>query len=509
MHLPRRSFLALAAAALPLRSARAARELRVLAPDLPRVLDPHLALTPLDRAVASETFLGLVTRDALGALVPGLAESWTESPDGTTYTFALRRDARWSDGSQITAQDVAFSFQRALDPATAAPFAPVLGRISGAPGKPAVQADGRATVSITLSRRSTRFLESLAHPVAAVVPRAIVSRAGAAWLNAARPVCSGPFIPVRQGAALERNPNTVLPSLADAVRFETAESFEAAVERIRGGGADLAFGFAPEPISDRNLQRTLRFDRGQAVASIAINTSRPKLGTREIRHALGMLIDRERLVRSLRITNATAAYAPVPPDVKTAPEAHPAPYSKIDADDRRVIAQVLLQEENISPAQPGTFRLLHLPGRVNTAIVKAVSESWAKAGVGLDVQMRSAGDYGNALMAGDYDLALVTSREIGATAVPYLTQFAKAAGPDNLPRYAEEDYETQLETAAISLDANGVSVAIGNAEGLLAEDQIVAPLFAFRPGQPVESGLGGWEPNATGIHPLRLIAPRS
>ncbi len=501
MHLPRRSFFALAAAALPLRSARAARELRVLVPDLPRVLDPHLALTPLDRAVASETFLGLVARDALGALVPGLAESWSESPDGTTYTFALRRDARWSDGSPITAQDVAFSFQRALDPATAAPFATLLGRISGASGKPAVQTDGRATVSITLTRRSSRFLESLAHPVAAVVPR---TRG-----NASRPVWSGAFMPANQGTRLERNPNAPLPAIADAVQFEAVDSFEAAVERIRAGGADVAFGFAPEPISDRNLQRTLRFDRGQAVASIAINTSRPKLGTREIRHALGMLIERERLVRALRITNATAAYAPVPPDVKTAPEAHPAPYYKIDADDRRVIAQVLLQEENISPAQPGTFRLLHLPGRVNAAIVKAVSDSWAKAGVRLDAQMRSAGEYANALMAGDYDLALVTSREIGATALPYLTQFAKAAGPDNLPRYAEEDYETQLETAAISLDANGVSVAIGNAEGLLAEDQIVAPLFAFRPGQPVESGLGGWEPSATGIHPLRLLAPRS
>ena len=512
MRLPRRSFIALAAAAMPLRSARAARDLRVVTPGLPNVLDPHLALTPLDRAVAAETFLGLVARDG----TPALAESWTVSPDGITYTFALRADARWSDGSKITAQDVVFSFQRALNPATAAPFAGLLGRIVGAaPGKSGakaalgVQAVDRETVRIALTMRAARFIEALAHPVAAVVPRAILSRAGTPWLTAPRPVCSGPFIPVEQGARLERNPNAALPAVADSVRFESADSFEAALERIRAGAADLALGFAPEPVSDRNLQRSLRIDRGQAVAFVAVNLSRPKLGTREIRHALGMLIDRDRLIRTLRIPNAIASYAPVPPDVKTAPEAHPAPYHQISADDRRVIAQVLLQEETITPQQPATFRFLHAPGRVNAAIAGFLNEGWAKAGVQIDVQARAGGEYVNALMAGDYDLALVTSHEIGATAWPYLAPFTKAAGPDNLPHYAEDDFETHMETAAISLDANGVSIAIGNAEGVLAEDQIVIPLFAFRPGHPVGGGVGGWESNATGIHPLRLIVPRS
>ena len=50
--------------------------------------------------------------EVTGAIGPGLAESWTISPDGTVYTFKLRADAAWSNGDPVTAEDVKFSFER-------------------------------------------------------------------------------------------------------------------------------------------------------------------------------------------------------------------------------------------------------------------------------------------------------------------------------------------------------------------------------------------------------------
>ena len=141
-----------------------------------------------------------------------------------------------------------------------------------------------------------------------------------------------------------------------------------------------------------------------------------------------------------------------------------------DAEDRRVIAQVLLQEEAITLATPATFRLLHAPGRVNAAIVKAIGDAWVKAGVVLDVQMRSGGDYAAALMAGDYDLALVTSREIGANALTYLGTFIKAAGPDNL-HYAGNGLRDTTRLA-------GSSASMWH--GILASNrEHIAPILKF------------------------------
>ncbi len=65
-------------------------------------------------------------------VIPGAAESWTVSGDGKVYTFKLRAGATWSDGSPVTAQDFVFSWQRVVDPATAAEYAYMLAPVVNA-----------------------------------------------------------------------------------------------------------------------------------------------------------------------------------------------------------------------------------------------------------------------------------------------------------------------------------------------------------------------------------------
>ena len=65
-------------------------------------------------------------QDKDSGLIPGAAESWTVSDDGTVYTFKLRKDAVWSDGSPVTAEDFLYSFHRLEDPATGAEYASML-----------------------------------------------------------------------------------------------------------------------------------------------------------------------------------------------------------------------------------------------------------------------------------------------------------------------------------------------------------------------------------------------
>jgi len=84
----------------------------------PRYLDPGLN-TALDAAnIIINVFEGLTRVDAKGRTVPGMAEKWTVSKDGLTYTFYIRKNAKWSDGKPVTAYDFEYAWKRALDPNT-------------------------------------------------------------------------------------------------------------------------------------------------------------------------------------------------------------------------------------------------------------------------------------------------------------------------------------------------------------------------------------------------------
>ncbi|MEE8307306.1 MAG: ABC transporter substrate-binding protein, partial [Gammaproteobacteria bacterium] len=89
-------------------------------------LDPHRWVDGWEGNIVMDLFQGLTTLDAEANVVPGVASSWQVSEDGKSYVFELRKDARWSDGVAVTADDVVFSFRRILDPQTASPAAALL-----------------------------------------------------------------------------------------------------------------------------------------------------------------------------------------------------------------------------------------------------------------------------------------------------------------------------------------------------------------------------------------------
>ncbi|TJW29290.1 MAG: peptide ABC transporter substrate-binding protein, partial [Mesorhizobium sp.] len=82
--------------------------------------------TVYEANVLRDLFQGLVMQDEKANIIPGAAESWTVSDDGTVYTFKLRKDGLWSDGSPVTADDFVYAFHRLEDPATGAEYASML-----------------------------------------------------------------------------------------------------------------------------------------------------------------------------------------------------------------------------------------------------------------------------------------------------------------------------------------------------------------------------------------------
>ena len=90
--------------------------------DEPATLDPAKAVGLPEIQVIRDLFEGLVNQNEKGEVIPGVAKSW-QSSDNRIWTFTLRDDARWSDGTPVTAQDFVYSWQRLVNPQTTSPFA--------------------------------------------------------------------------------------------------------------------------------------------------------------------------------------------------------------------------------------------------------------------------------------------------------------------------------------------------------------------------------------------------
>ncbi|HUX88447.1 MAG TPA: peptide ABC transporter substrate-binding protein [Chloroflexota bacterium] len=183
----------------------------------PDTLDPAVAQDSTSWGYLLEIYGGLVRLDSQLKVVPDLASSWTVGSDGRTYTFHLRENAKFQDGRPITAADVKYSLERALDPATRSPVASIyLGDIVGSQARLSGQAKDVSgivvvdplTLRITIDAPKSYFLSKLTYPTAFVVDRRNVE-SGPTWFqhpNASGPYSLGSWQP-GQKIVLRRNPN--------------------------------------------------------------------------------------------------------------------------------------------------------------------------------------------------------------------------------------------------------------------------------------------------------------
>src|SRR5210317_273302 len=170
-------------------TALAGGTLRVASMGEPASLDPHKVSGTWENYVVGDMFVGLTTENPKAEPIPGVAESWTVSEDGKTYTFKLR-ESSWSDGTPMTANDFVFSMQRILDPETAAEYASLLYIIEGAeavnkgeakPESLSVKALDDQTLEIKLVGPAPYFLALLTHYTAYPVPKHVIEKVGKEW----------------------------------------------------------------------------------------------------------------------------------------------------------------------------------------------------------------------------------------------------------------------------------------------------------------------------------------
>src|SRR6185295_18684292 len=161
---------------------------------------PHIAYETETWPTASLFYVGLVKLKDPSTPIPALAESWTVDPEGKIYTFKLRPGLKFSNGRELTTEDVKYSFERLLNPKTAAPtafmFAPIAGSEEFQSGK-ATSVSGikiidKLTIEFTMSTPVWSMMQRFALPPGFIVAKEGVEAAGDEFGR--KPLGAGPFV---------------------------------------------------------------------------------------------------------------------------------------------------------------------------------------------------------------------------------------------------------------------------------------------------------------------------
>ena len=292
----------------------------------PPTLDPALVQDSTSAEYVVHLFSGLVTLDQDFEVVPDLAARWDLSEDGRTYTFHLRPDATFQDGRALTAEDVAYSIERACSPETGSPVAgSYLDDIVGATARTRGEAEfvtgvvvvNDHTLRITVDAPKAYFLAKLTYPVAFVVDRQQIEADGAGWVR--QPNGSGPFVLAsmsRELIALEANERYY--GVAPSVRR---------VEYVLSGGQPLAMyendeldiaQVSPAEIErvtdpENPLSRELVTGSEPSVQYLGFNVAMPPFDDRAVRQAFAHAIDRAKIADLVLRGTATEAKGILPP----------------------------------------------------------------------------------------------------------------------------------------------------------------------------------------------------
>lgn len=310
-------------------NAKAGGSITVTYKDDVATLDPAIGYDWQNWSMIKSLFDGMMDYvPGTTTLRPGLAESYALSEDGLTYTFKLRPGVKFHNGREMTAEDVKYSLDRVSNPATQSPGAGFFGSIAGYDaagdaGLSGVKVIDPLTVEITLSRPDATFLHVMALNFASVVPKEAVDVAGDDFGK--QPVGTGAYKlaewTLGQRLVFEKNADywrAGVPYL-DSVVFEVGQEPVVALLRLQNGEVDVPGDGIPPAKFQEVMADPAQAERvvvgGQLhTGYITLNVTTPPFDKVEVRKAVNMAINKDRIVQIIN-GRAVPATQPLPPSM--------------------------------------------------------------------------------------------------------------------------------------------------------------------------------------------------
>jgi oligopeptide transport system substrate-binding protein len=487
-------------------------------------LDPHLVTGVAEGNVLRALFEGLVAEDPVDLHpVPGVAERWEISADGTVYTFFLRANARWSNGDAVTAADFVASFRRILTPSLAADYANMLYLLRGAEAfhkgttKDFSQVGATAvdlrTLRLTLEHPAPYFLSLLTNSPWFPVPLATIEKHGSAyqrgntWTRAGRIVTNGPFKLTKwlpnQVIVAEKYPGYWDAAIVrlNAIHFYPIESVDAEERAFRSGQLHLT-EFAPLSKVDayvRDTPHLVRRDPYLGTYFYRFNTRRAPLNDARIRRALALAVDREAIATKVARGGQRPASALTPPGTAgyTATAGIPSDLAAA----RRLLADAGFPGGQGLPA----IELLYNSSENHRAIAEALQEMWRRdLGVEIRLTNQELKVVHAARRAGDFQI--LRSDWVGDYLDPatFLDIFRSDSG-NNYTGWSHPEYDAALFAAARTVDPAARFALFQRAEALLLEAAPIIPLYHYTHVFFLRPSVRGWHPNLLDHHPYKHV----
>ena len=493
----------------------------------PDSLDPQKARGFEAQSILRDLCEGLTTLDKDGHVALGVARRWSVSLDGLTYTFDLRREARWSNGDRVVAADFVAALRRLVDPATGSAYAQYIDVIanasdivSGAKSADAlgVAAPDEATVVMTLASPAPYFPTLLSHPATCPVHRPTLQQHPEAIARPGTMIGDGAFVlkewvPGAYILALRNHHywNDEATRL-EGVRYLLISDENAELARYRGGELQVTF-VVPRGQFDwirTHLTDQLHVSPQLSTYYYGFNLRRaPFKDQPTLRRALSLVIDREKLTRLVLRVGELPAYGWVPPGVDNY-TSQSFDYRELPMDVRVAEAQRLYRESGYSRENPLRFELRYNAAEVHTKLALAIASMWKEA-LGAEVRLTQV-EFKSLLQDIDRgDVEMFRSSWVGDYNDAYtFAQVLKSDFGVNLVHYSSPRYDALLRSAARQQAPLPRSALLEEAERVMLGDHPLLPLYFYVNKHLVKPEVLGWYDNVMNVVYSRdlALAPR-
>ncbi len=480
---------------------------------LPRTVNPVLALTDVDRDFSTLVYSGL-TSYSNGKIVPDIAKSWTISPDGLTYTFNLRNDVLFQDGTRLTADDVAFTIQKIQDQALKSPRRSDWTNVT-------VNIPSPLQIQFTLKQPYAPFL---ANTTIGILPKHIWGTVDDDQFVFSQynidPIGSGPY----RVSSIVRNSGGIptqyhLATWSDyygnepyveTLTFDFYPDEDKVLSALDSGSIDSAAAISPDEAarlaSDAaQPYRVLSAPLPRVFGVFFNQTQAPVLADKTVRQALNMSIDRAAIVKSVLNGYGLTLDGPLPAELTSdgTDQSNTAMSTSTIA-----AAQALLEKAGWKKDSDGIYEKKGKTASQNQILsfniytadapdlkqaAEMVKDSWNKMGAQVGVKIFESSDlYQNIIRPRKYD-ALLFGELIGKDRDVYaFWHSTQRASPGlNVALYANSKVDKLLEDIRTSTDAKAQAARYDQVEALIQAD--VPAAFLYQPDflYAIPKSLGG------------------
>jgi oligopeptide transport system substrate-binding protein len=490
----------------------------------PGSLDPALAQSEMEDNILGDLIVGLMTMAADASPIPGMAERWTTSADGLTWTFHLR-EALWSDGVPVTAEDFVFAWRRLVDPATAAPYAYLLYPVKNAEavntGKMkldalGVRAPDARTFEVTLVHPAPYLLQMLTHLSTYPHPRHVVQAKGKKWAQAGSFVGNGPFV-LKEWVPHERITLTKNPRFYEAdkvalekVVFYPTDDYDAALRRMRAGELDSHTRIPTQDIDwiRAHMPEIYHPVPEFSVEYVVVNFTRKPFDDIRVREAINLAISRETVTGKIRRVGDVPAYGIVPPNMANYPGGQRFAFQPMTPAARLERAQGLMRQAGFGPDKrlPTSYMIRSTAAGSYRAVAAAIQQMLAL--VYIDVSIL-ANDFpiftAKTTIIHDFDICQPAWLADFDDAESFLSLFLTGAG-NNWGAYSNPVFDAKLAASQQQVDLAARGKLLAEAEDILIRDHAAMPLFFWVTPSIVRPYVKGWVYNSTDFHRSRWIS---